>query len=480
MADRPDSKPQKSTPPPKSGASKDGPAKRRWWHDRRKLAAAIAGSVLVLGAGAAIAYNHFKRPGDVSNPDVPFKTEKPSKPVVKTTNWPMYGYNRRHTRYLPATKVKPPFKRLWKYGDRPLIEFPPIFVRAPGLCERRTKMGCQGRLYFVDNNGNAYSLDANTGKILWHRQISGKNGNASSPTYARGRLYLVTLSPGQVMSLDAKTGKTIWRRSLPGRSESSPIVVGHKVIFGCENGQLFAVSDRNGKTKWTAQLAGPVKGSPAYDKGVVFVGDYGGEMSAVRARNGHIVWQASSQGLSFSRQGEFYSTPAVAFGRVYSGNNDARIYSFDEKTGALAWSYSTGSYAYGSTSVANTKATGPTVYVGSYDGNLYALNAKTGQPRWTQSVGGPVIGSTSVIGNIVYVATFQGTTTNGYKLSNGKKVVSFHTGAYHPVISDGRRIYLTGYSSVQAMQPYEPKPKNAGESGKSGKGGGAKKKSAKG
>src|SRR4051812_44633905 len=97
--------PSPSTPDkPGSGAEK-----AHWWHDRRKLAAAIGGVVLVIGIGAAIAYNAVKRPDDVHNADVPFTTEEPHKPVLKTTNWPMYGYNRRHTRYLPASKVKPPF-----------------------------------------------------------------------------------------------------------------------------------------------------------------------------------------------------------------------------------------------------------------------------------------------------------------------------------------------------------------------------------
>jgi outer membrane protein assembly factor BamB len=121
---------------------------------------------------------------------------------------------------------------------------------------------------------------------------------------------------------------------------------------------------------------------------------------------------------------------------------------------------------------------GPTVYIGSIDGNLYALDAKTGNPRWTASVGGPVIGSTSIVGNVVYVATFQGTTTYGFKLSNGKRVFRYKTGAYHPVISDGRRLYLTGYSSVNALQPVKAKPKKGAKSGKGGKtaSGGAKKK----
>jgi outer membrane protein assembly factor BamB len=417
------------------------PTKTRWWHDRRKLAAALAAAVLALAGGAVLAYELLKRPEDVSNPDVPFVAEKPPKPVVKTTNWPMFGLNRARTRWLPANRVKPPFKRIWKYGDRPLLEFPPIFVG--------------GRLYFVNNNGYAYSLDADTGKILWDRRIA--RLNASSPAYAKGRLFIVNLEPGQVLALDPKTGKTIWERSLPGRSESSPLVVGNKVIFGCENGQLFAVSTRNGKTKWTAELDGEVKAAPAYRDGMLYVGDYGGTMSAVRARNGEIKWQSDALGLGFGRAGRFYATPAVAYGRVFSGNNDSRVYSFDQDTGELAWTYSTGSYVYSGTAVADSKAAPPSVYVGSIDGNIYSLDAKSGEPRWIESAGGPVIGSLSIIGNVVYVATFEGTTTSGFKLAGGRKVFSYHTGAYMPVISDGRRLYLTGYSSISALEPVKKK-----------------------
>jgi outer membrane protein assembly factor BamB len=427
----------------------------RWWHDRRKLAAAIAAAVVVIGVGAAIAYNALKRPDDVDRgEEVVFKEEQP-KPVVRTTNWTMFGYDRQRTRFLPSEKVKPPFARRWKYGDRPLLEFPPIFVRAKKLCDRRTKLGCTGRLFFVNNNGRAFSLDANSGKIIWQREVA--ELNATSPAYARGRLFITNLAPGQALSLDAKTGKTIWKRSLPGRSESSPIVVGNKVFFGCENGELFALNAKTGKTQWSTPTGGEVKAAPAYENGILYVGNYGGIMSAIKASNGKVKWQTSALGPGLGVAGRFYATPAVAFGRVYSGNNDSRVYSFDAQTGELAWTYSTGSYVYSGTAVANTKDTKPTVYVGSIDGNIYALNAKTGDARWVESAQGPVIGSLSIVGDTVYVATFEGTTTTGRRLRDGKKVFEYPTGAYMPVISDGRRIYLTGYSSIHALDPVTPK-----------------------
>ena len=100
-------------------------------------------------------------------------------------------------------------------------------------------------------------------------------------------------------------------------------------------------------------------------------------MNAVDAKTGKLIWQTGSLGTGVSG-GQFYSTPAVAFGRVYAGNNDDRVYSFDLSDGELAWTYSTGGYAYSAPTVASTKHSPPTVYIGSFDGNIYALNAKDG------------------------------------------------------------------------------------------------------
>jgi hypothetical protein len=143
---------------------------------------------------------------------------------------------------------------------------------------------------------------------------------------------------------------------------------------------------------------------------------------------------------------------------VYTGNLDNRVYSFDAQTGEIAWSHSTGGYVYSGPTVADTPRTPPSVYIGSVDGNVYSLDAKTGETRWSHSLGGQILGSTSAVGNIVYVGTYVGTTTYGFSMRNGHQVFKFSTGgANSPVISDGHRIYLTGYSSITALQPLTKK-----------------------
>jgi len=419
---------------------------KRFWRERRRLAIALAAGVVAVAVAVVVGYELLKRPPDVHNVDVAFKPEKPRKPKARTVNWPRFGYDLARTRYLPAKGVKPPYRLLWRYTNRPLLEFPPVYAG--------------GKLYAVNNNGMAFALDADTGKVLWQRVVG--RLNASSPTYYRHRLYIVNLVPGHVVKLDARTGKLIWKRSLPGRAESSPLVIGRTLYFGCENGQLFALSTRNGNVRWATTLGGPVKSAPAYHRGVLYVGDYGGYMNAVVARNGKLKWQSGSLGQGFGTSGDFYSTPAVAYGRVFAGNNDHRVYSFDEKDGTLAWSYSTGGYVYSGPAVANTRHTRPTVYIGSFDGNVYAFNAKTGEPRWIRSAGGSVIGSLTAVGNIVYVAEFSNGSTSGFAMRGGRRVFRYKRGTYTPVISDGRRIYLVGYSSISALQPYRYKAGVAG------------------
>ena len=49
--------------------------------------------------------------------------------------------------------------------------------------------------------------------------------------------------------------------------------------------------------------------------------------------------------------GQFYSTPAVAYSRVYLGSTDGHVYSFGQQSGKLRWAYGTGGFVYGSPAV---------------------------------------------------------------------------------------------------------------------------------
>ncbi len=388
------------------------------WNNNRLWVLAVGATALVAVVGVAVYFAFIKRPADKDCPDpctIVTEAEASTKSIVGVADWPLYGLNQERTRYLNSPEVKPPYLTKWTFKGNRLLEYSPILVG--------------GSLYGINNNGLAFSVKTRTGKARWKRQVATRN--ASAPAYSNGLIYLSNLEPGQVQALDARDGKQIWKRSLPGRTESSPVVVGNKVIAGCECGVLYAFDAKTGKTIWEADLPGQAKAAPAVSDGVAYIGDYSGTMSAVRVNDGSIKWQSSSQGTGVSA-GAFYGTAAVAFGRVYAGSKDGRIYSFDKESGDLAWSHTIGGEVYAGAVAADTPNTDPTVYFGTYGGStFYALDARSGDERWSADSGGS-------------------------DAANGEKVWTFKDGAYNPVISDGRRLYMTGYKTIYALQPVTP------------------------
>jgi outer membrane protein assembly factor BamB len=310
-------------------------------------------------------------------------------------------------------------------------------------------------LYFEDAHGRATAVRTANGSVLWQRQV-GTLAAASPALDIRHKLVFFTLlstepgarmaGNGAVVTLSMKTGQVVWSHSLPAGSESSPLVHGLSVFFGDQSGTVYSFRTYDGHLNWTFQAGGAVKGGVAFAHDTLYFGDYGAHVHAVNAADGGQIWSAAGGD-------SFYSTPAVAFGRVYIGSTSGAVYAFWANSGAIAWSASTGAYVYASPAVADVPGLGATVYIGSYDGHFYAYNADSGGVRWSHEAGGRIDGSATVLGNVVYYADLGSNTTAGLDLRTGRHVFSFPDGEFTPVITDGKVVFLTGYSTIYQMLP---------------------------
>ena len=138
-------------------------------------------------------------------------------------------------------------------------------------------------------------------------------------------------------------------------------------------------------------------------------------------------------------------TPTAAYGRLYIGSTDGKVYSFGATSGRLIWSRSTGGYVYSSPAVWNER-----VYVGSYSGRFYAFDAASGRTLWQFPANGAISGSPTLIAGVVYFATLSGR-TYGLEARTGRVLWTFRDGKYTPVVTDGKRVYLVGYGRVYGM-----------------------------
>ena len=151
---------------------------------------------------------------------------------------------------------------------------------------------------------------------------------------------------------------------------------------------------------------GAVKAGLALANGKLFFGDYSGPRlrdPPDRRRPGlgdrHQAARASGCG-----SGQFYSTPAVAYGRVYIGNTDGAhvLVLVGQRQARLDQGHRLLRLL-----LARRRA-GPgrrsrRVFFGSYDGVLLRRSTPaTARSRWTHRDGGKISGGATVVGDIVY------------------------------------------------------------------------------
>jgi outer membrane protein assembly factor BamB len=403
--------------------------------------------LLLVGGGAVAAYVLVKREQskDVrGSPTVEFTTTETTPqvpPELREVQWPTYGFAPSRVRAVEGLPLRPPFRRLWVAGGRSLLEFPPVIA--------------YGRLFLVNNAGLVQAFSAKTGRRAWARRTG--RCTAASPavtSFAHGTVFAAFLNrppcnaegddlDGEVIAFSAGFGEIRWRTRI-GPTESSPLVANGLVYVGDWRGKVYALDEETGRIRWSFDTDGKVKGAAALSGDTLVVGSYDHHVYALDARTGKLRWRAAAQ-ERLGPRGTFYSTPAIAYGRVYIGSTDGKVYSFGTRSGELRWSHGTGGYVYASPAVWRRR-----VLIGSYDRNFYSLDAATGDVQWRFRANGPISGSATVLDGVVYFSTLE-SRTYALDARTGRELWTFPDGKYTPVVADRQRLYLLGYARLYGM-----------------------------
>ena len=349
-------------------------------------------------------------------------------PAPALVAWPLFGRVPERTHYLPAHsgRLDPPLREAWSINTHALIEFPPAIA--------------DGVAYVVNKYGNAKAVRLSDRKVLWERitdpKDSGTPTDVTAPVYHEGKVFFAYVD-GDLVAVDAESGKQVWTRKLAGHLESSPMAVGGTLYLGTDKTNVVARARLRRQGALAVQLAGGDQSQPQLPRRPPL---------RRRLRERDVLPRrqetASCSGAPTPRrlppfgEGGFYSSPAIAFGRVYAARDDGTIFAFDEKSGKVDWSFPTDNFVYGSPAVAKVPGTPPSVYIGSYDEHFYALDARSGKQRWRYDVGGPVPGTATVIGHTVYTSSFKTREAIGIDVRTHRKTFQMRPGRLH---ADGLR-----------------------------------------
>ncbi len=198
-----------------------------------------------------------------------------------------------------------------------------------------------GRIYVSTGFARVFSLDAETGVVIWQQPVPAPI--RAAPTAAKGRVFVVTLD-NQTVALSAETGERLWNHS--GLQEAtgliggaSPAVSGSTVIVPYSSGEIVGLLAENGRVLWSESLSSitrvdplgdiaHIRGAPVIDRGVVFAISHSGRMIAVDLRRGVRAWEVALGGIEM---------PWVGGEFIFVLTNDAQLVCLTRREGRIRW-----------------------------------------------------------------------------------------------------------------------------------------------
>ena len=124
------------------------------------------------------------------------------------------------------------------------------------------------RIFVSARDGNTYSLDGETGEVLWTHTSRGEI--VSSPACAMRLgppLVFVGSRYGDFYALDARTGFPVWAFKAGHWIDSSPALVEMDgqffVVFGSHDQAVYCLNAATGRRRWSFSTKGDVYSSPA-------------------------------------------------------------------------------------------------------------------------------------------------------------------------------------------------------------------------
>lgn len=270
----------------------------------------------------------------------------------------------------------------------------------------------------VDGVGAYHQL---TGEEKWKLQI--ENGAEPSATMINDRLF-IGASDGQLYSIDADTGKVLW--TFPTRIEtlSEPLLHEGALYVLTGNNTLYALDAATGKQLWLYTRQDPsslsIRGGskPAFRNGTLYVGFSDGSIVALLAQNGAVKWEKQLNRNKKFR--DLDSDPLVEGDFLYILGYDDQMYCLRVATGELVWRSPVGGYG-------TILSTADRLFYAGSNNEFLAINKETGQKVWSFPLKEGIATSAALYKGLVIFGESQGA-LRIVDAGTGKQISSFSPG----------------------------------------------------
>lgn len=211
---------------------------------------------------------------------------------------------------------------------------------------------------------------------------------------------------------------------------------------------------KNVKRLWEFASDANIISTPAVAAGKVFVGNQNGVMTCFDQTTGKTIWK-------FKTGGSIFSSPAVSEEKIAFGSGDGHVYCLDTRKGKFRWKKRMNAAVLGSPVI-----NGDTVFIGSSDGSFIALNFQSGSTIWQfKELNGPVVSTPLLYDDKVIFGAWdrnlyalnRGNGKLQWKWNNGSSIRNYSPAACIPVAADGLVYVVAPDRYISAIDAKEGK-----------------------
>ena len=201
---------------------------------------------------------------------------------------------------------------------------------------------------------------------------------------------------GSLVALRRDTGAKVWSVATEGAVEAPPLVVGDLVVVGSRDGVVRAVSTVDGALRWKVDAEAEITAGAAYvpprdgHGPSILVGDYRGVVHRLALLDGASIW-------TYTTGSYIYGTPAIAGDLAVVGGCDGFVHTLKLADGTAASKLPVEAYVGASVAWQGDRA-----WVGHFGHRVLAFSPTTAEVAWTHFERSfPYLSSPAVKGELV-------------------------------------------------------------------------------
>jgi outer membrane protein assembly factor BamB len=222
-------------------------------------------------------------------------------------------------------------------------------------------------VYALSFQDDLICVDWKTGELVWKFENGHPNDQwiqGVAPSAGDGRIFFGGLD-GVIYALDANSGALLWKRELGGRISTSVLLAGGSLYAGSSNNHLYRLDPKTGTVTADFEAAEPPTGRMLFAEDSLVVFLTARKLTCLDSSLKVIRWSAVASGFWSS------SRPYAWDHAVLAGNEQGEVSAFRISDGSRLWSERFEGMIRG------IGTSQDVIYVGTLKGRVYACRLRT-------------------------------------------------------------------------------------------------------